>query len=126
MIAFTFRKRFTGRAILFAALCLFVFGAAQAQNPFTVTGETQGTDWNYGSNLLTITANGTYDIYMATSGATTTTDRIQVNDGLTNVNITLNSVSIDLSAKTSGNNDPVIARSPQLDWRINLFNIRQL
>ena len=44
MIAFTFRKRFTGRAILFAALCLFVFGAAQAQNPFTVTGGTQGTD----------------------------------------------------------------------------------
>jgi hypothetical protein len=54
-------------------------------------------NYSYASNTLTITANGTYTITMASSGNTTTTDKIVVQSGLTAVNITLDNVSIDLS-----------------------------
>ena len=50
------------------------------------------TGWNYVGNTLTITVNGTYTI-----SGTSTTDVIVVSPGLTNVNITLNGVNIDVS-----------------------------
>ena len=64
---------------------------------FDITGGTLGTDYTYTGNALTITQNGTYAIGMTSAGTTTTTDRIAVQSGLTNVNITLNGVSIDVS-----------------------------
>ncbi|GHS87871.1 hypothetical protein AGMMS49957_08480 [Synergistales bacterium] len=62
---------------------------------FDITGDAAG--YSFASNTLTITANGTYTISMATPG-TTTTDKIAVDSGLTAVNITLNGVNIDVSA----------------------------
>jgi mannan endo-1,4-beta-mannosidase len=65
-----------------------------------ITGGAEGTNWSYPANTLTILQNGTYTITMATAGATTLTDRIVVQPGLTDVNITLNGVSINRSGGT--------------------------
>jgi hypothetical protein len=80
--------------MLFGLLPTFAPTTAYAATAgsFTIEG---GAGYNYSGNTLTITANGTYTIGMATPGATTT-DRIVVKSGLNNVNITLGGVSIDL------------------------------
>jgi hypothetical protein len=72
------------------------------QGDFTIAvANTLGTGYTYTSNTLFITAAGHYVIGMKTPGSTTTADCIVVRPGLTNVNITLNNVSIDKQNATS-------------------------
>lgn len=78
-------------------------GVAQAVSPanaFTVTGAAGG--YTYENYVLTFTSPGTYAVSMADGASSATTDRIVVNaptsSTATPVNITLNGVSIDLSA----------------------------
>lgn len=74
-------------------------GQAGAEQPVTLDCETAGgltitgneSCYTYGSNIITITANGNFTI-----SGTTTTDNIVVASGVT-ANITLNDVSIDVS-----------------------------
>ena len=63
------------------------------------SGYTYALDSTTNTYVLTITQNGSYTIGMANAGATTTTDCIAVQSGLTGVNITLNGVSIDMSGR---------------------------
>jgi hypothetical protein len=84
----------------FILLSVFVLPAHAQSGAFTIT---PATGWSYATNILTITANGTYTITMATAGSTTTADRVVVNSGVT-ANITLNGVSIDRSADGSYTN----------------------
>ncbi len=97
-----FNRYITNRALALLLAALFAFALAPGalgvvQGAFDITGTLGG--WTYGSpaNTLTITANGTYTITMATPGAQSTTDRIVVESGLTDVNITLSGVNIDVS-----------------------------
>jgi uncharacterized repeat protein (TIGR02543 family) len=77
-----------------AAMAATTFAATAGD--FDITGGTLGTNYTYAANTLTITADGTYTISMATPGTPTTTDRIVVQSGVT-ATITLNGVSIDMS-----------------------------
>jgi hypothetical protein len=52
------------------------------------------TGWNLANNVFTFTQNGAYEISMRT-GVATTTQRIAVAAGLTDVNITLDGVKIE-------------------------------
>jgi hypothetical protein len=88
-------KMFRFRAFFRACLLLaFVCAGAVHAQELSIT---PAAGWTYAANMLTITANGTYTITMATPGATTNADSIVVQSGVT-ANITLSDVSIDVSA----------------------------
>lgn len=63
-----------------------------AAGGLTVTGGVPDTDYTYAGDVLTITSGTPISI----SSATTTTDRIVVQSGIT-ANITLNGMDIDVS-----------------------------
>ena len=94
-----------GSTRLAGALISFL---AQVGSPTSQTGDlrvnpTSGT--SYPANVLTILQNGAYTITMAPGVTTTTTDRIAVASGLTDVSITLNGVNINLGARTGDSDD---------------------
>jgi hypothetical protein len=74
-----------------------VVGNQPVFSDLTISG---GTSYAYAGGLLTITGNGTYTIGMKSGLTTTTTDRIVVAPGVT-ADITLSSVSIDMSGKAN-------------------------
>ncbi|MCI7767622.1 MAG: hypothetical protein MSJ26_06545, partial [Oscillospiraceae bacterium] len=69
--------------------------ASAETGDFTVTGGTEGTDYSYADNVLTILT----ETPLTISG-TTTTDRIEVASGVS-ANITLDGVDIDVSSKSN-------------------------
>ncbi|MGN1307909.1 MAG: hypothetical protein ACI4V3_09600, partial [Faecousia sp.] len=73
-----------------------VASAADPTGAFTVTGGEYGTDYSYGSNVLTIKT----EVPVTISSTAATTDRIEVTEGVS-ANITLAGVNIDVSG-TSG------------------------
>jgi hypothetical protein len=101
---------------------LLLPGLAQAAGQLTVPPGAA-----YVGDVLTISANGSYTIGMSTPGATTTTDSIKVNPGVT-ATITLNGVKIDLSSPPPANlADPCSATAFEMagagtDITLNLAN----
>lgn len=86
--------------LLSIALVMTLMPASAVQaagSDFIISGGVRDTDYTYDpSGVLTFIQDGTYTVSMATSGTTTTTDRIVVAAGIT-ATINLNNVSIDVS-----------------------------
>jgi uncharacterized repeat protein (TIGR02543 family) len=81
-------------------------GPAVTLGEFTLaldTGESEpevDTDYTYDSNILTIKSSKAMTVSMASSGSTTTADRLVIDPGVGNVaNVTLYGVNIDVNAK---------------------------
>lgn len=85
-------------ALLLAPVAAFAPQEAHAgeTGDFTVEGGAGGEDYDYSDHVLTIKTSTQLTIGMATPGATTTTDRIVVTDGVS-AYITLAGVKIDMS-----------------------------
>ena len=78
-----------------ALLALGITASAETVGAFEVTGGTNGTDYTYENGVLTINTSTALTI-KNTNPSTSTTDRIEVADGVS-ANITLNGVNIDTS-----------------------------
>lgn len=89
-------NRMTGMGAWFVAflfLCLQTAWGQATESGLKVTGGTLGTDYVYEENVYTVKS----DKALTFSG-TTTTDHITVDEGIT-ANISLNTVSVDVSSK---------------------------
>jgi hypothetical protein len=89
-----FFKDFSRFLLVLTGALLLAPGLAQAAGELTAT-PAAGTGWS--GDVLRIQSSGTYTISMTTAGATTLTDSIVVDSGVT-ANITLNGVKIDVSS----------------------------
>lgn len=90
-------NRMTGMGAWFVAflfLCLQTAWGQATESGLKVTGGTLGTDYVYEENVYTVKSNKAL-----TFSGTTTTDHITVDEGIT-ANISLSTVSVDVSSKT--------------------------
>ena len=101
-----YKTKMKYRLLIIALLIVTGVNAQTTAGDFKITGGTSPADWEFDdvAHVLKIKTGAALTIEMATAGAETNVDRIEIQAGAT-ANVTLDNVKINLSAKTGVSND---------------------